>query len=371
MANPNPAASEKNALVAYFWWFFGGWLGLHHFYLGRDNHGVLTACISPVLLITYPAWFFSWLRDFFNLNDYVALRNGPAISHRAKEMDRIKKDRISANEKPPWSWARCFAAWFYAWIFQLAFSNIKLLSYFSDGDFSMVDNALGLAGVVLGASMVVWIDPEKSDNRFIFAAAIMGKLFQNDEVFFMNAPVMAAAVATWKRSYKQDSELQAAQKARRGFVGTVTANGIKVGFLMSLLVFAGITSIQVESNGEQIELREAIKNALRSEGFQEFVTLFQKFTQDWQDKGFEESFNDFANSLKDAFDVDGEDHAYKVLGLKQGATIQEVKKAHRKLALQNHPDKGGDADKFREIQEAYETLDKILKIKQKSRGGGG
>ena len=40
--------------------------------------------------------------------------------------------------------------------------------------------------------------------------------------------------------------------------------------------------------------------------------------------------------------------------------------AHRKLALQNHPDKGGDDDKFREIQEAYEKLQKIMKAK----GGG-
>ena len=47
---------------------------------------------------------------------------------------------------------------------------------------------------------------------------------------------------------------------------------------------------------------------------------------------------------------------YKVLGLKRGATLVEIKKVHRKLVVDLHPDKGGDPDKFREVQEAYDIL---------------
>lgn len=51
---------------------------------------------------------------------------------------------------------------------------------------------------------------------------------------------------------------------------------------------------------------------------------------------------------------------YYILGLKQTATIEEVKKAYRKLSLKFHPDKNdGDeffTERFKEIQEAYETL---------------
>lgn len=51
---------------------------------------------------------------------------------------------------------------------------------------------------------------------------------------------------------------------------------------------------------------------------------------------------------------------YKILGLEKDCTEQEIKKAYRKLAIVHHPDKNpGDeeaAERFKEIQEAHETL---------------
>ena len=49
------------------------------------------------------------------------------------------------------------------------------------------------------------------------------------------------------------------------------------------------------------------------------------------------------------------DH-YATLGIQRGATPDEIKKAYRKMASAHHPDKGGDKEKFQEIQAAYETL---------------
>jgi preprotein translocase subunit Sec63 len=49
------------------------------------------------------------------------------------------------------------------------------------------------------------------------------------------------------------------------------------------------------------------------------------------------------------------DH-YATLGVAKTATQDEIKRAFRKLASQHHPDKGGDTQKFQEIQAAYDTL---------------
>jgi DnaJ-class molecular chaperone len=47
---------------------------------------------------------------------------------------------------------------------------------------------------------------------------------------------------------------------------------------------------------------------------------------------------------------------YETLGISKDATQEDIKKAYRKLAIQHHPDKGGDETKFKEVAEAYETL---------------
>lgn len=45
-----------------------------------------------------------------------------------------------------------------------------------------------------------------------------------------------------------------------------------------------------------------------------------------------------------------------MLGLSQGATMEDIKKRFRELALKYHPDKGGDSEKFIGILDAYKKL---------------
>ncbi len=79
-------------------------------------------------------------------------------------------------------------------------------------------------------------------------------------------------------------------------------------------------------------------------------------------------------SIRRRYNVKGSSKAYAVLGLTENATEAEIKKAYRKLILEYHPDtvaSKGMADefkeyatkKFREIQEAYETICRERNIK--------
>lgn len=47
---------------------------------------------------------------------------------------------------------------------------------------------------------------------------------------------------------------------------------------------------------------------------------------------------------------------YDILGVSKTASSKEIQRAYRKLALQHHPDKGGNEEKFKELGKAYECL---------------
>ncbi|XP_030455500.1 dnaJ protein homolog [Syzygium oleosum] len=73
---------------------------------------------------------------------------------------------------------------------------------------------------------------------------------------------------------------------------------------------------------------------------------------------------------------------YEVLGVSKHASQDDLKKAYRKAAIKNHPDKGGDPEKFKELAQAYEVLSDPEKreiydqygedaLKEGMAGGGG
>jgi DnaJ-class molecular chaperone len=55
---------------------------------------------------------------------------------------------------------------------------------------------------------------------------------------------------------------------------------------------------------------------------------------------------------------------YKILGVSDAASEDEIKKAYKKLAMKHHPDRGGDTKTFQSISEAYDTLSDTSKRQQ-------
>src|ERR1700677_802443 len=55
---------------------------------------------------------------------------------------------------------------------------------------------------------------------------------------------------------------------------------------------------------------------------------------------------------------------YDLLGVSKDALADEIKKAFRRAAIEHHPDRGGNEEKFKEINEAYEVLKNSEKRKR-------
>ena len=62
------------------------------------------------------------------------------------------------------------------------------------------------------------------------------------------------------------------------------------------------------------------------------------------------------------------DH-YSTLGVDRSASPEDIKTAFKKLAMKHHPDRGGDAGKFQELNEAYSVLSDPEKRMMYDHGG--
>ena len=49
-------------------------------------------------------------------------------------------------------------------------------------------------------------------------------------------------------------------------------------------------------------------------------------------------------------------HTYQILNVEETASAEDIKKAYRRAALRNHPDKGGDEEKFKAACVAHSIL---------------
>jgi len=58
------------------------------------------------------------------------------------------------------------------------------------------------------------------------------------------------------------------------------------------------------------------------------------------------------------------DDLYKILGVSSDAEPEAIKKSYRKLQMQHHPDKGGDPEMSKKINDAYSVLGDVEKRRQ-------
>ncbi|MBT8257231.1 MAG: TerB family tellurite resistance protein [Bacteroidia bacterium] len=119
---------------------------------------------------------------------------------------------------------------------------------------------------------------------------------------------------------------------------------------------------QMMDHPSRLQLLHFLFGIAKADGFVTEKEIKQIFTI----SGYIGISNKDFESIKAMF-YKKKDFAYKILEIDKSATDDEVKKAYRKMAKKYHPDKvvhlgkehqEGAEEKFRQVQEAYETIQK-------------
>lgn len=117
-----------------------------------------------------------------------------------------------------------------------------------------------------------------------------------------------------------------------------------------------------DSNGDEVPVHEAIHHFFTSPWWTDLKQSLYDTYQYAQHHGWYEIWK----QIIDLSDVQGEQNAYKVLGLSPTASQSEITSRWRALSREWHPDKVKDPslqraaqEKFMDIQQAYEILSNI------------
>lgn len=81
-----------------------------------------------------------------------------------------------------------------------------------------------------------------------------------------------------------------------------------------------------------------------------------------QEQGGQQSSDDSSRRQGRIRDVwQHKEKPHEILGIPENATAAEIKRAYRKLAIQHHPDTGGDVMMFKKINDAHEHMNRNLR----------
>ncbi|RWS30112.1 dnaJ subfamily C member 22-like protein [Leptotrombidium deliense] len=342
--------NKKSLFVTYLLWLFGGFFGLHQFYLRRDRHAFL-------MWMSCGGYFaLGWIRDLWRIPEYV--RDYNEDDAYLKELTR----KMRKDKKPNSGIIRHSAAVIIA----------DVLGYLVIGAIpdELIPNsdlykpyicALTVPfAVAIGVYTVGNVGRHEGAFKYPFLGAYITSplyiFYYKNSVFWSS---LCATIAfnkygkKWRRSVTSKSSL----------VKRLSVLSICAILYMSLWCSWLYFNCSVEDKDEQtIKCRDAAHNFLKSPAVQEFRQVFDELLLYVRIHGWAGLWKE----IIEAFDPQGETNALKVLELSSSATQDEITNRYRKLSREWHPDRHKDPqkkieaqEKFIEIQRAYDVLSKI------------
>ncbi|XP_074836149.1 dnaJ homolog subfamily C member 22 [Carettochelys insculpta] len=335
----------KRLLVAYALWALGGPLGLHHVYLGRDSHALLW-------LLTLGGFGVGWLWEFWRLPGWVARANAaPEPQPRRPEPPALSPGRFCGQL-----------------LVGIYFGLVALLGLSSLPGFPLL--ALPLA-VGLGVHAVSSVGDQTSDLQRTLAAAVLASpVFYGRALAILPISLAASATAQRCRRYKPWGGPQQPLRARLyplGLAYLAFTAPLAYGAFCSTAATARSMAGAVGALWDWINFFPALSSVLEP--------LLLLPYRSWA--LLAEGAGRWAGSLRDweaayellrSFRTQQQRLAYQVLGLQEGASLEEIHRSYRELVKLWHPDhnrhRAEEAERrFIEVQAAYESLVQPRKAK--------
>lgn len=340
---------QKSMFITYILWLVGGLFGLHHLYLRND--------LEAFIYMTTVGGYFGmgWFGDLFEIPELVRAANeDPGYMKRFFDMVRTTK-------RPSFSLSRFVYTIMIAKLWTELFMSAIPQDEFYGIDWTYLHWLIPFVGS-LGVFIVSNTERVKGVFKHCLLAAYITypiRYIIYDESYWL---YLTLGVSTWAFGH-YSAEFDRAPKKRRSlkkrFVLLSTGLCIYLSVWTTFIYFNGKVS---DGDGDEIPISEAIHNFFASSWWTDFKQTIYDIYQYAQQHGWYEIYKQIIES----FDVDGEQKAYKILGVSPTASQTEITKTWRALSRENHPDKVKDESKkreaqlrFMEIQQAYEVLSKI------------
>ena len=333
-------ANQKSLFLTYVIWLIWGWLGLHHLYLGRDIQAF-------VWLSTFGGVFgLGWCRDLWRIPEYVDDANEERYF-----VDELER-KVRLRKEPAFSVTRfagqMLVGYFYGILVRLAIPE----------EARWLPALLVPLGVAIGVYLVGNIGHERGDFKYplggSFIANIVLTYLTGDEAGAMYVALFAAMCFQYHRQFKEKPQ-------KKTFCKRLQYLALGCLIICSLWGSFLYFNAQVTTeDGETVKLRDAVNHFFNSPVWLEFKEVLWGLYEEGQRNGWDNFYDEFVKAL----DPRGEKNAYRILGLTEDATQEEIKRRYKKLAVKWHPDRNPNnkdeaQEKFMEIQEAYEILSNI------------
>lgn len=340
-------------LVTFLCWLFGGFFGIHHFYLGRDRHGFIWAT-------TFGGFGIGWFRDLCRLKAYT-------------------KDANSnySNCKKPSLWrdlTRIVGMFFVGIIYRGIFTN-AIPEDLSNGHlYSVLVVISGTLGTALGVYLTANVAHIQCKIKYPLIGSFIGEIlfghihlvWEDSHRLLLVICAIIPTIAFWKKRKEHKRKPFCRRLLTWGGLGMIFC-------LLWMSFFYHNAEIYVEELDENVKLRDALRDLLNSPEWQELMDSLGNLIVTLWDSG-----GDYEKAwfyLQEGVTSSRIQSALETFGYNRFTNIDDLtestlSKQYHELSRQWHPDKVQSSDdkemaqeKFIEIQAAYKTLKSAVKRK--------